>query len=77
MLWTHRTDRDTSDAIGLAVMLDAEEGGIAAWRFLQTRGLSMELIERVLLEPSRRRACDMQRLRAVRGEQEGFHLNHV
>ena len=65
MSWTHRTDADTSDAIRLALILNAEEGGIAARRFLQTKGLPMALIERVLLDPSRRRACDLQRLRAV------------
>lgn len=67
MTWIHRTDEETAKVVEFAVLLDAESGGIAAWRTLQAKGLPLALIERVLLEPSKRRACTSRLLPAVFG----------
>lgn len=53
--WTTRTDQQTSDLIQQAILVEQDEGAVAAWTFLVRNHIPEALIARVLDGP--RRVC--------------------
>ena len=50
-----RTDASRRDIVNHAISVQESSNTVAALEFLKSHGISSQVIERVLLEPSRRR----------------------
>lgn len=53
-----RQDAALQNVVQHGVALDAEQGAVKAWMFMQERGVSEAVILRVLVHPNRRRNSD-------------------
>ena len=53
-----RQNATLQNVVQLGVTLDAEQGAVKAWLFMQQRGVSETVMLRVLAHPHRRRNSD-------------------
>ena len=65
-----RLNATLQHAVEHGVTLDAEQGAVKAWMFMQQRGVSETVMLRVLVHPNRRRNSDTVAIECAR--KDGF-----
>ena len=70
MSHSERLNARLQNAVEHGVTLDAEQGAVKAWMFMQQRGVSETVILRVLAHPNRRRNSDTAAIEFAR--KDGF-----